>query len=769
MSWVIEEILTSSVGFIIAMVILTAVVAGGLYGYWVYANHVTLENYLWPIAEVLPYKGEYFLAVVNTGHEPFYVEQIYLRGGAVITPGQAANPGLGWCSVANTKLMHNQWWCGMVNQLPVAVRVCSALDPKVCIVAPVHGWETVTFSQATFGVGSGLIEVVVNDPYNAGWSVSWTYPGLSTSPSPYPWFNTAPSYSMSGSSSKVWFINPPYVPIQISFKASITQNPTGYKCQINPTSVTATYSGGSVQEFTVTCTSAADIVIEDYYYGSFNQYGYYVCGDPVKYTINYWGNATGTLSGQVPCIGWNSKYNITYAIPTNGTIYWKLTSVSIPSDTTCIIDPQSGSVNPGQVATIIFSCIYMPSSGSSNYWVYVSVTGDSYGAGWKIASSAGSITGTGNVNDEQLYIGGPSDTLTASITSNPSGYTCTISPSSESVISGYHYTFTVSCQSTGGSPPPPPPGGNNYFVYVTVTNDTLGAGWQVSSSVASISGTGNTNSPQQLKIGGQTDTLTAQITSNPSGYTCTISPGSTQATNGSTYTFTVSCVQSSQPPQQPCTVEPPSVSSSPSGAPQPTSSASVSSIPYGQSESVTFYYNAPLSDNNYVFQYWSIGGQTYRNNVVNITETLTCTTPGQTLTGPSGTAYYQYQPPGSISIDPDWIDLTQSSETYTFSWTSDWSGTGTFTWSISGLVIIYYNETPSGLVTWNGKVSLPDGTVAAQGSGYLKITNYPTPPDPFHYYECGVGGSGTVNGVSASGDSVKETVSISCTLESIFG
>jgi len=343
--------------------------------------------------------------------------------------------------------------------------------------------------------GGGLIAVSVVDPYNAGWTVSWSYSGQ--------------SYSLSKSTSYAWYINPPYVPIQISFKASITQNPTGYTCQINPTSITATYSGGGVQQFTVTCTLAADIVIKDYYYGSFNQYGYYICGDPVSYTINYWGNATGTLSGQVPCLGWNSNYNITYAIPTNGTIYWELTSVSIPSGTTCTISPTSGSVNPGQVATITFSCLY---------WPY----------------------------------------------NNNNGNT------------------------------PPPSGGNN---------------------------------PP---------------------------PSNNNA----------------------CPVEPPSVSSSPSGAPQPTSSASVSSIPYGQSEQVTFYYNAQESGNNYIFQYWVIGGQTYYQTNPSITETLACTTPGGTLTGPSGTAYYQYQPPGGVVIHPDTIDLTQSSETYNFTWTSAWSGTG---------------------------------------------------------------------------------------------
>jgi len=49
MSWeTLEEILTSTTGFIIAMVIMSVIIGGALYGYWVYANHVTLENYLWP-------------------------------------------------------------------------------------------------------------------------------------------------------------------------------------------------------------------------------------------------------------------------------------------------------------------------------------------------------------------------------------------------------------------------------------------------------------------------------------------------------------------------------------------------------------------------------------------------------------------------------------------------------------------------------------------------------------------------------------------------
>ena len=240
MSSVIEEILTSSIGFIIAMVVLSVIIGVGLYGYWIYANHVTLENYLWPIAEVLPYKGEYFLAIVNTGHEPFYIEQIYLKGGAVLTPNQAVNPNLNWCSVTNTKLVHNQWWCGEVNKLPVAVRVCSAIDPKVCIVAPVHGWSVVTFNQVTFGIVNCPVLASVNDPYSAGWQVTWTMTGS--------------TYSISKSVSYQWCILPPYYPITINFQAGITNSPSGYQCQISPQSTQVNYNGTpKTVPFTVTC------------------------------------------------------------------------------------------------------------------------------------------------------------------------------------------------------------------------------------------------------------------------------------------------------------------------------------------------------------------------------------------------------------------------------------------------------------------------------------------------------------------------------------
>jgi hypothetical protein len=143
MSQILEELMTEPIGFVIAMVILIAGAVGGLYSYWAYANHVTLQNYLWPIAEVVPYKGNYYLGIVNTGYEPFVVKQIYLSGDSAIN--------------VNTKpLTHNQWWFTETSQLPIAVKVCSAVDPGICTVVPVHGW-----AMAEVGVPPDAILVVV--------------------------------------------------------------------------------------------------------------------------------------------------------------------------------------------------------------------------------------------------------------------------------------------------------------------------------------------------------------------------------------------------------------------------------------------------------------------------------------------------------------------------------------------------------------------------------------------------------------------------------
>ena len=688
MSWVIEEITTSTIGFVIAMVILTAVVAGGLYGYWVYANHVTLENYLWPIAEVLPYKGEYFLAVVNTGHEPFYVKQIYLKGGSVITPSQAVNPSLNWCSVSNTKLMHNQWWCGEVNQLPVAVRVCSALDPQVCSVVPVHGWQIVTFSQPTqaaFGVGNASCPIlaVVNDPYNAGWKVTWSYPIGSTSPVPNPPLPNPPPnyqiYEMSGSSTYGWCINPPYTPTTITFNASITKNPPGLTCQIVPTGVSKTYSAGSVQEFTVICPIT--VVVNDPYNAGWQ--------------ISWSGAASGSKSGSS-----SAKFEV-ITTSVNGSVTFTA-SIPSPFSSICSIAPTNATAYPGQTVTFTVSCTRPP------YFVYVTVTGDSCGIGWTIYSSVSSISGTGNVKNAMLAIGGYTDWLQVVIWKAPNGQ-WNFEPGGLQVTNGSSVTFTAKCpQSSGGS------GNNNYYIYVVVTNDSLGAGWKISSSVASISGTGNTNSPQQLKIGGQTDTVYASITSNPSGYACTISPSSDQVSSGATYTFTVSCVKASQPPPTPMCYFTYSASTNPPGLDHPSITGPSSLSPgssgvFGGSADVT---TVDSQGDEYQFQYWSVSSnpsgyawsgttdQAYFSAPLSCPSNLNSTVNVQI----TGTAVYQFIGCKSYSVG---ITLdTSGKATLSWSWCPldpavSWSGSG----GSSGNAIYANGQVTSKLGVTSGKSS----------------------------------------------------------------
>jgi len=217
-----------------------------------------------------------------------------------------------------------------------------------------------------------------------------------------------------------------------------------------------------------------------------------------------------------------------------------------------------------------------------------------------------------------------------------------------------------------------------------------------------------------------------------------------------------------------CPVVPPNVTSIPPGIPI-TSSASVSSIPYGQSEPVTFTYNAPGIINNYVLYYWIINGVPYANNNVTITETLTCASPGQVLTGPSGTASYIYVPPGSgLGIFPDVLEPTQPSNIYVFFWSSSWSGPGTLTWNVSGVAYIYYPGIVLPFLFWSAKVtmlSIVEGVVtAAGGGGSLLLWEYPIPPRSYVII-CEVNSGGVVNVTDVSIGRVVVTIPITCYFE----
>jgi hypothetical protein len=152
---------------------------------------------------------------------------------------------------------------------------------------------------------------------------------------------------------------------------------------------------------------------------------------------------------------------------------------------------------------------------------------------------------------------------------------------------------------------------------------------------------------EQLPIGGQTDTLTASITSNPSGYTCTINPSSEQVTSGNSYTFTVSCVQSSQP-QPPsnyfCIVNPSASDNIGGGSGAYVRPSGTQYIPPGQSVLFTWaIQNNPVGD--YYFNNWvvTLNGNTVVNEqYTSVSYNFQCPSTlssNQTYTL-SGTAYY---------------------------------------------------------------------------------------------------------------------------------
>ena len=149
----IDEILTGTIGFVIAMVIVGAAIGGVIYGYYIYAQHQVLANYLWPIAEAVPAQGGgYWLAVINTGHEPFFVKYLIYPNGQ----SQAVNSGT---------LYHNQHWLVKLSQLPAEVMVCSAVNPSVCVTAPVHGWYVPQYGPRATAT------VYVVSPNGIAWTV----------------------------------------------------------------------------------------------------------------------------------------------------------------------------------------------------------------------------------------------------------------------------------------------------------------------------------------------------------------------------------------------------------------------------------------------------------------------------------------------------------------------------------------------------------------------------------------------------------------------
>jgi hypothetical protein len=175
---------------------------------------------------------------------------------------------------------------------------------------------------------------------------------------------------------------------------------------------------------------------KNYWSGSMGLYTLKFTNSSYAYAQNGAGGQVGTSPTQIGyCIALSTS--TTYAISTCPSTTSSYQSPPSP--------PPSNNGGSGSSGSGGSSGGSSNGGGNSNYYVYVTVTGDIYGAGWEIISSASSISGTNNVNNEQLPIGGQTDTLIAQI-SSPSGYACSISPSSEQVTSGNSYTFVVDCQ-----------------------------------------------------------------------------------------------------------------------------------------------------------------------------------------------------------------------------------------------------------------------------------------------------------------------------------
>jgi hypothetical protein len=388
---------------------------------------------------------------------------------------------------------------------------------------------------------------------------------------------------------------------------------------------------------------------------------------------------------------------------------------------------------------------------SSNCPILVSVS-DPYNAGWQVTWTMAS--GTYSVSESTSYqwcILPPyypiQISFSSSITNYPSGYQCSINPQTAQMnYEGKPTTqsFTVTCQQSQSSPPN---GGgnnnNNYFVYVTVTNDSLGAGWQVSSSVKSISGSSDVTN-QQLKIGGQTDTLTASITSSPSGYACTISPGSTPATNGGSYTFTVNCVQSQSSPPPPMCYFTYTAQTNPPGLDHPSITGPSSLSPgssgvFGGSADVT---TVDSQGDEYQFQYWSVssnpGGYAWSGTTdqPGFSAPLSCPS---SLTSSvtvqiTGTAVYQFIGCKSYSVG---MNL-------------DTSGKATLSWNWCPL---------DPAVSWSASGSA--GVNATTGQPYIQASGSVTSKSGItkgassqQVSECSVGQTIKYNGVNPSGGSI---------------
>ena len=398
------------------MALIAALAISVGYGIYHYAVLETARLYLWPVVDVVPGgNGTYYTAIINTGHVPFIVTTIVYKTGI-----QSVNN--------NTPLYQNQYLLLETNQSPVGVMVCSATTPDACIFAKPNNWTTInqliTGTSGSINLTGAFLQVTVNDVNTPtgtpSWNVTW-------------WFTTQNPpqyYSISKSTSYTWYINlatAPYIPAQVSFQAKLLTIPQYYSCTISPSSITAYYNPGSTQTFAVTCTPLPITISV-------------VDNLQAIWSITWTGAASGSKSGTT---------STTFTVQPSTAAYTNFTAST--TNSSCKVIPSSANLMPGQSQTFQVVCY-----GS----ITVSITNDNYqtgSAGWKVTWSdtqgvvSGSNSGSGNTQWVIYNVPyGDQVNLQASITSNPWGYTCSISPSSTSATPtlsspNQQVTFTVSC------------------------------------------------------------------------------------------------------------------------------------------------------------------------------------------------------------------------------------------------------------------------------------------------------------------------------------
>ena len=407
----------------------------------------------------------------------------------------------------------------------------------LAIVLIAHAWMFIPAVYSIFNYTLNIplnntnIVVVVSDPYNAGWQVTWSYNGQ--------------TYTLSGSTTEWWYIDPPYYPIQITFQAVLTQNPPNETCTITPTQVTNNYTAGSVQVFTITCQSSSssssssttnqtttqntiEVIVNDTY-GAYWQIT--------------WSDTQGVVSGSQT--GSGSTQWVISNVPSGDVVNFNAQVTGSPSGLTCSIEPSSVSAQAGYIVTFTVYC-------QTQQNAIEVIVNDPYNATWRVQWY--SLYSNGVEQESTSYnwtisglVSGATVTFEASIVQSPNPFmTCTIQPNQTKATTGQVVVFNVDC--TAGvevtvDDPYNVPWVVNWTVYEFQSGQLVpqGGGQQSGSTSETFWAPPPSNNYSLYYLYNLRWYLTAEATGTYNGVPCAVTPTSTWAGANMHVTFTVYC------------------------------------------------------------------------------------------------------------------------------------------------------------------------------------------------------------------------------------